>query len=70
MNNTEITFIVEEDDTGSYVAYASHNSIVTQAETFEELKANVKEAVECYFDPGKKPQFIHLHFVKDEVFAL
>jgi hypothetical protein len=35
----------------------------------DELQANVKEAVEVYFD-GPKPARIRLHLVPDEIFAL
>ena len=45
----EIVFLVEETDEG-YVAKALGYSIYTQADTLEELKEMVKDAVECHFD--------------------
>lgn len=33
----------------------------------EEIKINIKEAVECHFDEGKKPKLIRLHMIKEEV---
>jgi hypothetical protein len=42
-------------------------SIVTEADTWEELRANVREAVLCHFDEGKAPAVICLHRVLDEL---
>ncbi|MBL7731404.1 MAG: hypothetical protein JNM88_09515 [Chitinophagaceae bacterium] len=67
---TEVIFIVEEAAEGGYTARALGESIFTEAETMEELRTNVKEAVECHFEPGKMPLMIRLHMVKDEVIAL
>jgi hypothetical protein len=41
-------------------------SIVTEADTWEELRANVREAVLCHFDEGKAPAVIRLHRVLDD----
>jgi predicted RNase H-like HicB family nuclease len=65
--NSEIIFIVEEAAEGGYGAKALGESIFTAGETIEELKSNVKEAVHAHFDEGKKPSFIRLHFVKEEL---
>jgi hypothetical protein len=35
----------------------------------EDLRQQVREAVQCHFDEGKAPKVIRLHFVKDEVLA-
>ena len=42
-------------------------SIVTEGDTWEELRANVREAVLCHFDEGKAPAVIRLHRVMDEL---
>jgi hypothetical protein len=47
---TEIIFVVEDAPEGGLIARALGESIFTEAKTVEELKANVKEAVECHFD--------------------
>lgn len=66
----EIIFLVEESDEGGYVAKALSAAIVTEADTLEELRTMVKDAVHCHFDkPEEMPKMIRLHFVKDEVFA-
>ena len=67
----EIIFEVTEDQTdGGFVAHALGHSIVTQGDSWDELKANVREAVICHFDEGKAPPVIRLHRVVDEVLAL
>jgi predicted RNase H-like HicB family nuclease len=46
-------------------------SIFTEADTVEELRAGIREAVACHFeDPTERPKVIRLHFVRDEVIAL
>lgn len=68
----EIFFIIQEDEeNGGYTAKAVGQSIFTEAETIQELKINIKEALECHFDnPIDMPQLAHLHFVKDELLSL
>lgn len=66
---SEILFEVHEDEVdGGYTANALGYGIHTQAETLEQLRVMVREAVDCYFDaPGLLPKLIRLHFVRDEV---
>lgn len=70
--SSEIIFEVSEDDIdGGYSASALGYGIHTQGDTIEELRDNVKEAVDCYFDETMtRPALIRLHFVRDEVLAL
>ncbi|WP_457549287.1 2-oxoisovalerate dehydrogenase [Archaeoglobus sp.] len=65
----EIIFLVEETDEG-YIAQALGHSIYTQADSLEELKEMVKDAVECHFDEEERPKIIRLHIVKQEVITL
>ena len=69
---SEIIFEVNEDEIdGGYSARALGCGIHTQGETIEELRRNVREAVDCYFDGTmNRPGLIRLHFVRDEVLAL
>ncbi len=69
---SEIIFEVSDDEVDDgYSASALGYAIHTQGETVEELRSNVREAVECYFDETmKRPAMIRLHFVRDEVLAL
>lgn len=67
----EIIFEITEDEVdGGFVARALGHSIVTQAETWNELRNNVREAVRCHFDEGTAPAVIRLHRVMDEILAL
>ncbi len=68
---SEIIFEVSQDEVdGGYSASAVGYGIHTQGETVEEVRANVREAVECYFDDDMdRPALIRLHFVRDEVLA-
>jgi len=49
MTETEIIFSFRESPEGGYEARALEHSIFTQADTVDELKANMKEAVACHF---------------------
>ena len=66
---TELIFEVTEDDVdGGYSASALGYGIHTEGDSLEEIRANVKEAVDCYFDDDMpRPKLIRLHFVRDEV---
>jgi len=63
----EIIFLVEEAPEGGYTARALGESIFTEAETFDELRQHVREAVACHFEDGAGPRLIRLHFVREEV---
>ncbi|MCY4255421.1 MAG: 2-oxoisovalerate dehydrogenase [Gammaproteobacteria bacterium] len=60
----------EDESNGGYSASALGYGIHTQGDSIEELRRNVKEAVDCYFDETMaRPRLIRLHFVRDEVLA-
>jgi hypothetical protein len=42
-------------------------SVFTEADNLDELRRNVREAVECHFEETKRPKVIRLHFVRQEV---
>lgn len=71
---TEIIFEVLKDEVdGGYTASALGVGIHTQGDTLEELRAMVRDAVQCHFGdgvPGPMPKIIRLHFVRDEVLAV
>ncbi len=58
---SEIIFLVEEANVGGYQARALDYSIFTDAETMEDLKVNVKEAVQCHFEENEMPKMVRLH---------
>ncbi len=58
---TELVFLAEEDVDGGFVAQAIGPTIVTQAETLEELRHNIREGVECRFGKAEgRPRAIRL----------
>jgi hypothetical protein len=67
MHTSEIIFVVEESAEGGYEARALGYSIYTQAESLDELRAMVQDAVRCHFEESVRPRVIRLHLVKDEV---
>jgi predicted RNase H-like HicB family nuclease len=73
MLSNEIVFEVTEDPVdGGFVASALGVGINTEADTLEELRTMVKDAVQCHFDKREteeRPSLIRLHFVRDEVFS-
>lgn len=66
---TEIIFLVEEAPEGGYTARALGESIFTEAETLDALRAAVRDAVQCHFEPDAAPKIIRLHYVRDEVLS-
>lgn len=67
----EIIFLIEEAPEGGFTARALGFSIFTDAETMDDLKANIRETIHCHFDEGEDlPKVVRLHFVKDEIMAI
>ncbi|KPU44415.1 hypothetical protein OXPF_20340 [Oxobacter pfennigii] len=64
--SSEIIFVIEESKEGGYEAKALGHSIFTQAESYEEIKENIKYAVRCHFDEDSIPRIIRLHFGMDK----
>ncbi len=67
---SEIIFLVEESIEGGYEARALGHSIFTEADTFQELKHMVQDAVRCHFEESERPRLIRLHLVKEEVLTV
>jgi hypothetical protein len=66
---TEIVFAVEEAPEGGFQARALGYSIFTEADTFEELREQVRDAVRCHFEEASRPGLIRLHLTRDEVIS-
>ena len=64
---SEIIFLVEEADEGGFTARAVSDSIFTEADTLDDLRQNIREAVECHFEDGQVPKVIRLHIVHEEI---
>ena len=69
INMNEIVFEVTQESDGGFVAECLTESIFTQADAWEDLRQNVKDAVSGFFFDKEMPGSIRLHLVKDEVLA-
>jgi hypothetical protein len=69
MTGSEIIFVVAESPEGGYEARALGHSIFTEADSMEELREMVRDAVSCHFDDADRPSVIRLHLVRDELIA-
>jgi len=66
----EVFFLVEEALEGGFTARAIGESIFTEGDDMDELKSNIREAVQCHFEEGSVPKVIRLHQVKEEVISV
>jgi hypothetical protein len=67
---SEIIFDVQESPEGGYEARALGFPIFTEADSLDELKTMLRDAVLCHFADNEKPGVIRLHMVKDEVISV
>ncbi len=63
----ELVFEVTQEADGGYFAECLTLDIFSQADTWAELRANVREAVRGYFFDRSIPESVRLHLVRDEV---
>ena len=70
MKTKEIIFIVNESLDGGFEAKAVGFPIFTEAETEDELKKNITEAVRCHFDENELPSLINVTYQREEVISL
>ena len=63
----EIIFLVEESPEGGYEARALGYSIFSEADSLNELKAAIRDAISCHFGAEDGPRLARLHLIKDEV---
>lgn len=66
----ELIFLVEEAPEGGFTAKALGESIFTEADTMDELKTMIRDAIACHFEKEVTPKIIRLHFVKEELLPL
>jgi predicted RNase H-like HicB family nuclease len=65
-----IVFEISQEEDGGFVAECLTEDIFTQGDTWEDLKANINEAVKgFYFDRQSFPD-VKLHLVKDEMLVV
>lgn len=65
----EVIFVIQESPEGGYEARAVGHSVFTEADTLDELRTKIQNAVRCHFEPAEMPDLIRLHQVRDEVIA-
>lgn len=65
----ELVFFITQEADGGFVAEALGESIITQADTWEELRTNVREAVAAFYFDRPAPKVLRLHLVRDEILA-
>lgn len=58
----ELIFLVEHAPEGGYTARALGASIFTEADDLDALRGQVRDAVRCHFEEGRRPQSILLRF--------
>ncbi|HUD22878.1 MAG TPA: hypothetical protein VMQ60_08555 [Acidobacteriaceae bacterium] len=66
----EIVFEIAQDADGGFTAESIGESIFTQADSWEELRVNVREAVQAFYFDSVPPAAIRLRLVRDEVLAV
>jgi predicted RNase H-like HicB family nuclease len=67
----ELIFEVRDGEEGGYCARALGHAVLTEAETWDELRANVVEAISLHFEDGAAhPRLVQLHYVKDELISI
>ncbi|MGO9113802.1 MAG: 2-oxoisovalerate dehydrogenase E1 subunit beta [Thermoguttaceae bacterium] len=61
--------MIEESSDAGYEARALTAPIFSEADTLDELRTMIRDAVVCHFDEADRPRIIRLHFVREEVIA-
>jgi predicted RNase H-like HicB family nuclease len=69
MHTSELVCEVTEEAEGGYSAECLTENIFTQGKTWDELRANVREATEAYFYDAPRPKY-GLHLVRNEVLTM
>ena len=68
--NAEIVFEVTQEADGGYVAECLTQPMVTQGDTWEDVRRNVQEAVSAYFFDGEVPKTVRIRLIRDELLAV
>jgi len=66
----EIVFEVTQEADGGFVAECLTEPIFTEADTWNELRLQVQDAVRGYYFDQPAPPRIRLHLVRDELLAV
>ncbi len=68
--NAEVVFEVTQDGDEGYIAECLTEAIVTQGDSWDELRQNVLEAVRAFFFDAEVPDTVRIRFVRDEFLAV
>jgi hypothetical protein len=66
---SELIFDVTIDEDGRFVAQARGNGIATDCATWDELKSEVQDLIECYYEGSTKPSSVELVLAEKLVLA-
>ena len=66
----ELIFEVVQEADGGYCAECLTENIFTQADSWEQLRLHVKEAVGAFYFDRAAPASIRLHLIRDEVLSV
>ena len=66
----EVVFSITQEADGGHVAECLSEDIFTEGDTWEELRANVREVVEAWYFDRTKPERVRLHLERDESLAV
>ena len=66
----ELVFEVLQAQDGSFVVECLSESIITEADSWGELRKNVMEAVSAFFFDDTPPAKVRLHLVHDEILTV
>jgi len=66
----ELVFEVSQEQDGGFVAECLNQDIITEADSWEALRRNIREAVEAFYFDAPVPQAVRLHLVRDELLTL
>jgi predicted RNase H-like HicB family nuclease len=67
----ELIFEIRDAEEGGFYARALGHGIFTEADSWDELRANLIEAVSLHFEEAtNRPRLVQMHYVKDELIPL
>jgi predicted RNase H-like HicB family nuclease len=66
----ELLFEVIQEQDGGFVADCLNEDIITQGDSWDELRKNVIEAVNAFLYDSVAPSRVGLHLVRDEILSL
>jgi hypothetical protein len=67
---TELVFEVTQEADGGFCAECLTESIFTQGNTWDELRANVREVVGAFYFDGVGPEKVRMRLYRDEVVSV